>query len=247
MTRPIRLGPRALRALLNRIRTVSLSQYGEDALVAANLHPERTGFYVDVGSYHPWRFSNTYKLYLRGWRGIAIEPHPDAAREFRKTRPHDIYVGCGIGAVAAKQTFYQFADAKLNTFSADQAREFERRGDPIIATTDVACRRLEDVLNEHASGHEIDLLSVDCEGYDLAVLQSNDWVRWRPGVILIEDYDQYKAIRHRSAWSETAEYLYTLNYAIIGQSGFSFVYADTQLLQQTRASQAFDLDAWQLG
>ncbi|MEM9224942.1 MAG: FkbM family methyltransferase [Pseudomonadota bacterium] len=246
MTRPSRLGPRAVTALLSRIKTLSFSQYAEDSLLAANLHPARTGFYVDVGSYHPWRFSNTYKLYLRGWHGIAIEPNPDAAAAFRRTRPHDAFVGCGVSTEAGTQQFYRFADAKLNTFSPGQAREFEKRGDPVIGKVDVACRRLDDILGEHAPGQDIDLLSVDCEGYDLAVLQSNDWARWRPGVILTEDYDQYRAIRHRGAWSEAAEYLTGHDYAIVGQSGFSFVYADTQLLKRARESRAFDLTKWQI-
>jgi len=41
------------------------------------MRPQGRGFYVDVGAYQPQSGSNTYKLYLKGWSGITIEPNPD--------------------------------------------------------------------------------------------------------------------------------------------------------------------------
>ena len=36
-------------------------------------------------------------------------------------------------------------------------------------------------------GQAIDFLNVDVEGHDLEVLESNDWKRFRPKVIVVED------------------------------------------------------------
>jgi hypothetical protein len=53
------------------------SQDGEDAIIA-ELCPEPTGVYVDVGAGDPVSCSNTFQLWRRGWRGLLIEPRKDA-------------------------------------------------------------------------------------------------------------------------------------------------------------------------
>ena len=47
---------------------------------------------------------------------------------------------------------------------------------------------LEKVLNNYLSEDmEIDFLSVDVKGLDFQVLASNDWGKYRPNIVLIED------------------------------------------------------------
>jgi hypothetical protein len=42
------------------------------------------------------------------------------------------------------------------------------------------------VCEEHADG-TIDVLKIDVEGHELAVISGGDWVRWRPRVVLVEN------------------------------------------------------------
>jgi len=49
------------------------SQNEEDTILEKYLS-EPTGYYVDVGAFHPFEGSNTHRLYERGWAGIIIEP-----------------------------------------------------------------------------------------------------------------------------------------------------------------------------
>ncbi len=51
----------------------SFSQYGEDLIINKILRKINIGNYLDLGSFHPIHFSNTFILYIRGWRGINIE------------------------------------------------------------------------------------------------------------------------------------------------------------------------------
>src|SRR5207244_773602 len=90
-------------------------QYGEDLLFSF-LHPRESGFYLDVGAYHPWKDSNTYKLYLRGWSGITVEPNPDSAKLFRRFRPRDTHLTLGVSMAPSELPYYRYADSKLNTF-----------------------------------------------------------------------------------------------------------------------------------
>ena len=42
--------------------------------------------YIDIGCYDPIKFSNTFKLYQKGWSGIVIEPNKIKTRNWKKIR-----------------------------------------------------------------------------------------------------------------------------------------------------------------
>jgi FkbM family methyltransferase len=149
---------------------------------------QNRGFYVDVGAHHPRRFSNTNVFYRRGWRGINIEPNPDAARIFRASRGRDINLQLGVSIRAGSLRFYQFDEPALNTFD-EKIVESRLANTPykLLGTVDVPVERLETVLSKHLPrGQQIDFLSIDVEGLDMAVLQSNDWKLFRPQCVLVE-------------------------------------------------------------
>ncbi|MCX6972888.1 MAG: hypothetical protein NTZ94_01095, partial [Verrucomicrobia bacterium] len=85
---------------------VSYSQFGEDTLIAEYLigknFTKRKKFYVDLGAYHPSRFSNTKLLNLIGWMGINIDPNPDSIELFNHHRPNDINLNLGISVLPGK-------------------------------------------------------------------------------------------------------------------------------------------------
>lgn len=77
---------------------VSYSQNGEDILLEAIFYKQQKGFYVDVGAHHPIKYSNTFLLYKRGWRGINIDAMPGSMKTFAKYRKGDINIECGVGS-----------------------------------------------------------------------------------------------------------------------------------------------------
>jgi FkbM family methyltransferase len=162
-------------------RRLSYSQFGEDFWLADYFAGIEDGFYVDVGAYDPFNASNTLLLYRRGWRGINIEPDPAGLARLRRFRPRDTNLGVAISNATGEATFV--LDGSFSTI--DRSGLAPRNGAKKIV---VHTRRLEEVLAERADGH-IDLLDVDCEGLDLTVLQSNDWRRFRPTVVLAESHD----------------------------------------------------------
>ena len=46
---------------------ISFAQFGEDMRINKIFKNISNGNYVDLGSFHPIHFSNTFLLYLRGW------------------------------------------------------------------------------------------------------------------------------------------------------------------------------------
>lgn len=170
-----------------RLGNRTYSQEGEDFILARYFHEKSDGFFVDVGAHHPFRFSNTYLLYRRGWRGVNIDATPGSMRKFDRYRSRDINVEVAIGRQPGSATYYMFNEPALNTFDAELVAA--RRHPPwkVIREVTLAVVPLADVLGRVlAAGQAIDLMSVDVEGRDLEVLQSNDWARFRPKLVLAE-------------------------------------------------------------
>jgi FkbM family methyltransferase len=168
--------------------TRSYSQEGEDMVVRRLFDGLAEGFYIDVGAHHPMRFSNTCYFCQRGWRGINIDPDPNAMVEFRRVRPGDINLTLGVSDEPGMLRYHVFNDSALNTFDETLAAERSRLAEyRLLSQWEVPVRRLDDILSSYLrQGQTIDLMSVDTEGYDLKVLRSNDWERFRPRCVLVE-------------------------------------------------------------
>lgn len=169
----------------------SWSQEGEDLILARFMEPRTTGFYVDIGGHDPFRFSNTAFFHARGWSGLVVEPDPDGARVIRQYRPKDMVVNLGVAQARSEMTFFRFNEPALNTFSAELARQRQQiDGYHTIEETRVLVDRLDNILSERLpAAQKIDFMTVDAEGFDLEVLKSNDWNRFRPEMVVAECFD----------------------------------------------------------
>lgn len=212
----------ALQRFLPWNARVIYSQFGEDAILENITRHWGQGFYVDVGAFHPVALSNTYKLYLKGWRGIAIEARPEVLREFEVYRPRDIAVACCIGPEPRDlATLTIFKDAALTTLDEAVAEQAEAAGAVVRERLPVRVRTLNDVLTEHKPPQmHVDLLSIDIEGLDEAVLHSLDFGRFGPRLIVFE--------RHGATMESAHElpivlFLKSLEYRLITVCGPSFI------------------------
>lgn len=167
----------------------SYSQEGEDLILSRIFGEQKTGFYIDIGAHHPKRFSNTYFFYCLGWSGINIDAMPGSMKEFNKVRPRDINVEVPILKERQKLNYYQFSEPALNGFSVSLSKDRELKGyGKIINIIELEGVPLKSILLEQmpSNVNQIDFMSVDVEGLDLEVLQSNDWILFRPKVLLVE-------------------------------------------------------------
>lgn len=164
------------------------SQDGEDAIFM-KLCKKKKGLYVDIGCNHPKRYNNTYNLYLNGWRGINIDPNKALIESYNKERPNDINIVSGVAMNKINLTYFEFNENLLNTFD-EKRKEYLLKHSTyeLISTKKVRCQPLSTILSEIVTNKSyIDLMSIDTEGFDLEVLQSNDWDRFSPEYIMIED------------------------------------------------------------
>lgn len=179
-------------ALVATDARLSYSQEGEDLLLDRLFGAQSAGFFVDVGAHHPTRFSNTYLLYRRGWRGLNIDPTPGSMEEFERVRPRDINLEVAVSSVEGERSFHLFDEPALNSLDEGLSRERARSSNySLRKTITVAAIPLRQILETHLphSVDGIDLMSIDVEGHDMDVLRSNDWERFRPRILLIEMLD----------------------------------------------------------
>ncbi len=167
----------------------SYSQEGEDLQLWRILNGKKNGFYVDVGSHHPMRFSNTYLFYKQGWKGINIDATPGSMTLFNKYRKNDINLEIGVDLEPAILDYYIFNEPALNSFSRDLSNERnnENNAYKIVSIEKVKVEKLSNILDELIGVEtKIDFLTVDVEGIDLRVLKSNDWKKYRPKIVIVE-------------------------------------------------------------
>lgn len=182
-------GKMALRAFMAKeYAALSYSQYGEDMVLRAIFarYPSTyRGFYVEVGAHHPMRFSNTCYFYEKYWRGICIDPIPGGTKLFARYRPRDIFLDIGISKNEGEMTYYIYDEYALNTFSKETV---ERISHKVSQEKKVKTLPLSKVLDKWLpTGQVIDFLSIDTEGLDMEVLCSNNWAKYRPRVVVVEE------------------------------------------------------------
>lgn len=170
---------------------IHFGQSGEDAIILRLVGFKKHGTYVDVGAFHPHIYSNTFLLYsLLGWNGINIDASFDAIELFKKERPNDVNVHAAISDLEGSTVYWKFSDPARNTISKENLKRQLIRGDTtLIGEETIQVCRLESVLDKHLQNNtQIDLMNIDVEGSELQVLKSNNWEKYVPSIILVEDY-----------------------------------------------------------
>lgn len=203
----------------------SFSQYNEDLMIDVILKCKKSGFYVDVGANHPENLSNTKRFYDRGWTGINIEPNPKLIELFKKNRSRDINLNIGIDKESGILPFYVMASDAGSSFDKQVAIDTGKPyGSEIVEVLDIPVLPLERVFSEHLNGREIDFMSIDTEGFDLRVLASNDWKRFRPSLILVETVFDAKREMHN--------FLTDKDYLLVFDNDTNSIYLDQNRISE---------------
>ncbi|MDR1982620.1 MAG: FkbM family methyltransferase [Holosporaceae bacterium] len=166
------------------------SQDGEDVLLDAFYadKPDYKGFYVDIGAFHPLRFSNTQIFYEKGWRGINIDATPGSMEEFQKLRPLDINIEAGISDKQKELEYFSFEEPALNSFDKSISEERIANGWKLKQTIKVKTYTINDILEKPSPPNQlIDFISMDIEGLELSVLNTLDFEKFAPRFFLIEE------------------------------------------------------------
>jgi FkbM family methyltransferase len=180
-----------LRILWGRAVKQSYGYTGEDRLLESLLKKKITyrGYYVDIGCNDPRFLSNTFLFYRRGWTGLCVDANEKVIKKFKQVRPKDIALNYLISDDESTREFYEMTNNVLSTTEEMFLPEYIRQGQKITSQRTVQPRSLTKVLDEYNIPNNFDLLSIDTEEHDLQVLQSLDFSRYTPSLIVIEAED----------------------------------------------------------
>ncbi len=166
-----------------------------DSLIAQYI-PQQSGVLVDVGANDGINQSNSLYFERLGWQCLLVEPVASIYAKCKLNRPlaQVVHAAC----VAPNYPSHEIALTNVGLMSfVDGARKSEedrlawiQRGEQLQQISSQPClapaRTLTSILEER-NVTEIDLLSVDVEGYESEVLAGLDFNRFRPKHIVIED------------------------------------------------------------
>lgn len=190
------------------------AQNGEDRWLHDFFGGKSTGYFVDVGAYDGVDLSNSYHFEQIGWTGILVEPDPDRARACAASRPHSKTFQCAAvdSAETGEICFHRAAAGVYSTtnLTPDHERRLAGMG---MATEEirVPARTLDSMLIE-AGATQVDFVSIDVEGAELAVLRGFDIDRWSPQVVIVESNTKHRAkeirdyfVAHGYAYCDTID------------------------------------------
>lgn len=168
-----------------------------DLQLVAILGRQRAGVFVEAGAFDGVQQSNTYFLERHlGWRGLLVEPDPDAAQRCKHNRSRSIveqYCLVADGCVAPSKRLRQAGlMSVLEDESIDEAwaQAHVAQGRSIQgltsqSTIDVPAVSLKVLLDRHGI-RRVDFFSLDVEGYELEVLKGIDFAKVKFHNIFVE-------------------------------------------------------------
>jgi FkbM family methyltransferase len=193
---------------LAALRRSLFERFGSDRYSHPALHdldrklagwlPHRDGFFVEAGAYDGFIQSNTYWFErFRGWRGVLVEPVPHLVSHARRMRPASRVVNCALVSPEHREPKAVIRYGGLMSLvkgargGADDEESHVRAGDmhgldDVAYDIAVPARTLSSVLEEAGAPSQIDLLSLDVEGFEASVLRGLELDRFAPRFILLE-------------------------------------------------------------
>jgi len=160
---------------------ISYAQNCEDVLLERVFKEAATGFYIDIGAYHPTIGSVTKTFYDRGWSGINVEPGA-VFDELARERPRDINVRAVVTDQEGEVDFFENQSDPGMSKVAEAPVTADGEGEMLR----VRAVTLDSLVAQHAIGQEINFLKIDAEGSEAAIIRATDWSSIRPLVLVIE-------------------------------------------------------------
>lgn len=206
-----------------RDATDMTSQHGEATLVLNLLRDDDPGVVVDVGAHDGVSISNSFAFIVHhGWRGILIEPLPEAYAKLvgvHASRENVVCINAACGEQAGTAELYIGPDGRegqMSTLSTDPIFH----GNPRTETIHVDVFTLTDLLDRYGAPADISLLSVDTEGTDYDVLCGLDFSRFRPRIVISEEHPS-NPDKHRGKY----ELLQAEGYSLHALAGCNSIWA----------------------
>jgi FkbM family methyltransferase len=174
---------------------VTLTMTLEHVIAYHMLQPRPDFFFLQVGAFDGVTSDPLHAAILRyDWAGMLIEPQPVPFAALSATyadRPRLMLRNVAVGASNGTQLLYSVAggpawSAQLASFDPEVILRHDSPGADLrsnLVSHEVECLTFESLLSAIDT---VDLLQIDTEGYDAALIALFDFRRWRPSIVQFE-------------------------------------------------------------
>ena len=196
----------------------------------------RDFFFIQVGAMDGVKFDPIHEWVRSGaWHGLLIEPLPDIFEDLKRNygeQPGLHFINAAIDREAGERVMYRIPKDRVeqeiipewalgissfyndrNALGGKQVDDETRQLlDAHMQQQRVQCTTFRQLLDEYAIS-QVDLLQIDTEGHDWAVLQSFPFERIKPGLIGFEYYNlPDQEFRDALAHLERQGYAYSMDH-----------------------------------
>ncbi len=194
------------------------SQGEEDKFINYYFKNKLKGFYIDIGCYHPILYSNTAKLYNKGWSGINLDLNQTSIDLFNIVRKRDKNFCAAISNQNNDVNCYIDSNfSPLNSlnkkFSDYTIKKFSKGNSTLIKVKTFKLLKLLELNKIYYN--DIDFINIDVESHDLEVLQGIDFTKIKPKLLCVEMFNESGDINSLNIRNLLKEF----NYSMIHETG----------------------------
>ena len=203
------------------------SIFGEDVFADKYFKKLDKGFYVDVGSYHPFFWSNTYLLFKRKWEGINVDINHLSVELFNIARPNDHNINAAVSN-SKKKTLKYYTKNMMNTMSSTNISSAKTSYLNGYDTRTIRCLKLNDIIVKSSfKNRKINFLNIDTEKTELDVLKSLNFKKYQPGLICVEIHHRGSSPKNKYELTKHPVYLFLKkkNYKIVWKKEYSIIFS----------------------
>ncbi len=149
------------------------------------------GLFVEIGGFDGETFSNTSFLADQGWQGLYVEPIPEfctriRARHFlNRVKVERAAIADAAGSMTL-QSMGALSTSSEATKEAYEKIDWAKDTSSISRSIIVPTRTLDNVLARHDIPSGFDLMVIDVEGGEEAIVKDLMSSPWRPKVLIVE-------------------------------------------------------------
>lgn len=198
---------------------------------------KKKGFYVDIGCYHPIKFSQTFKLYKFGWTGINIDISKESIDLFNLFRSKDKNLNIGISHKSGlEEAYFNKNISTTNSIGQNYSNEINKKN---FFIRKIKTKTINQIFEEN-NIFEVDFLKIDCEGMDLSIIKTFNFEKYKVNFLSIEFIygDVGNFIKKKNSNIQSVHQLFLKseiyqvlknNFILIDHFGFAFLLANKKI------------------
>jgi len=162
-----------------------------DQYIKETFFPNKTnGYFIDIGAHNGVDINNTYYFEKEGWSGVCFEPIPDIFEQLKQNRKCKT-VNKAISDEEGPSQFFlikgysDMLSGLVDKYPQEHIARINREFDHYEQDydyIDVICSTFDKEIEET----NIDILSIDTEGAELAILKTIDFNKYNINVMIVE-------------------------------------------------------------